>query len=530
MDPLIRYPNLSVFQTIQRRSKSVSDKASENYGLHMTKNQSISDKQSLNSNYHDHASPIINQLSYLNRNIISNKDVQPSFFQSDVHFNFANIQTKLKVSQPGDVYEQEADLVAKEIMRMSSQSLESTTELSNTTEQREYRKCKSCEEGEKEKLKISRKTSQEMTNLEPSEDVTRDIDNTLHQGGSPLDASTREFMESRFGFDFSKVRIHNDEKAAVSARTINALAYTVDENIVFGAGQYRPRSLEGQRLLMHELVHIVQQAPTRHTSSMLQRQSDDHPFISFIEHLLTPLTPTEQQAAIRFNRVRFQEEESVRTIQRLVKADTDGNIGPQTVQHIAQFQIIHSLNVDGKIGENTLEKMVAELNASKNQDEVINLIIDFYNFNRRGAIIFFDPSLVKLLAETRGGITTRATVRIGPDAFNQSFAGLIHTIAHELEHVRLRKIGVSFAVDEFLSESIEILSRGMPIEDLAGFMEDAEDALQNFNLMTLPERRTHFARFEKVRNEVRRRFNAATSFNKAIYLFTMFRFDAITHP
>lgn len=66
-------------------------------------------------------------------------------------------------------------------------------------------------------------------------------------------------MESRFGYDFSRVRIHSGERAAESARAVNALAYTLGKNVVFGAGQYEPSSTKGQRLLAHELTHTIQQ-------------------------------------------------------------------------------------------------------------------------------------------------------------------------------------------------------------------------------------------------------------------------------
>lgn len=80
--------------------------------------------------------------------------------------------------------------------------------------------------------------------------------------GQPLDPTTRAFMESRFGADFSGVRVHTDGKAAESAQSVNALAYTVGRDVVFGAGQYAPQSSTGQRLIAHELAHIVQQQNT----------------------------------------------------------------------------------------------------------------------------------------------------------------------------------------------------------------------------------------------------------------------------
>jgi len=85
------------------------------------------------------------------------------------------------------------------------------------------------------------------------------VDEALQSSGRPLDHDTRGRMESRFGFDFSKVRVHTDSRAAASAKGIGALAYTVGSDVVFGAGRYLPNTTEGTRLLAHELVHVVQQ-------------------------------------------------------------------------------------------------------------------------------------------------------------------------------------------------------------------------------------------------------------------------------
>ncbi|MGB9180925.1 MAG: DUF4157 domain-containing protein [Pyrinomonadaceae bacterium] len=78
-------------------------------------------------------------------------------------------------------------------------------------------------------------------------------------GGSPLDPQTSAQMESRFGYDLSEVRVHTDEHAAESALMIGARAYTVGRDIVFGAGEYAPKTDEGQRLMAHEITHVVQQ-------------------------------------------------------------------------------------------------------------------------------------------------------------------------------------------------------------------------------------------------------------------------------
>lgn len=91
-------------------------------------------------------------------------------------------------------------------------------------------------------------------------DVPSVVHDALSSPGRPLDASTRAFVEPRFGRDFSHVRVHADEVAGASARAVNARAYTVGGDIVFGAGEYRPHEAAGQRLLAHELAHTVQQA------------------------------------------------------------------------------------------------------------------------------------------------------------------------------------------------------------------------------------------------------------------------------
>lgn len=88
--------------------------------------------------------------------------------------------------------------------------------------------------------------------------------------GSPLEPTLRQDMEQRFGHDFARVRVHADAAAEQSARDVNANAYTVGHDIVFGSGRFAPATREGRRLLAHELTHVVQQNAN---GAMLQRQS-----------------------------------------------------------------------------------------------------------------------------------------------------------------------------------------------------------------------------------------------------------------
>lgn len=146
------------------------------------------------------------------------------------------LQTKLKFSEPGDAYEQEADRIASEIMQMPEVSM-----------QRQMA-------GEEEEEIVQRKAIAEAPSI---------VHEVLNSPGQPLDSQTRTFMESRFGQNFSHVRIHTDGRATEAAAAVNAKAYTVHNHIVFWQGQYSPETREGQRLLAHELTHVLQNSQQR---------------------------------------------------------------------------------------------------------------------------------------------------------------------------------------------------------------------------------------------------------------------------
>ena len=128
------------------------------------------------------------------------------------------------------------------------------------------RKCASCGQhtiaagGECAECQKNRSLLQsQSTNREVASEVPPIVHEVLRLPGQPLDFDTRDFMESRFGHDFSQVRVHTDAKAAESAMAVNALAYTVKQDIVFGK-TYAPKTVEGQMLLAHELTHTLQQS------------------------------------------------------------------------------------------------------------------------------------------------------------------------------------------------------------------------------------------------------------------------------
>jgi hypothetical protein len=108
----------------------------------------------------------------------------------------------------------------------------------------------------KEEIPVQRKAETAYYN---EQEAAPEVESVISSSGRPLDRETRHYMESRIVFDFSKVRIHTDSRAAASAKSLNARAYTVGNNIVFGAGRYSPQTAEGRKLIAHELTHTVQQ-------------------------------------------------------------------------------------------------------------------------------------------------------------------------------------------------------------------------------------------------------------------------------
>jgi hypothetical protein len=106
---------------------------------------------------------------------------------------------------------------------------------------------------------LQRKSEQALSRSQTTAEAPPIVHDVLRSPGQPLDAASRAFMEPRFGYDFSRVRVHSDSQAAKSARAVNAQAYTVGSNIVFGANRGGAGNLSQQRLLAHELAHVVQQ-------------------------------------------------------------------------------------------------------------------------------------------------------------------------------------------------------------------------------------------------------------------------------
>jgi hypothetical protein len=222
----------------------------------------------------------------------------------------AYAQSKLTISAVNDPLEKEADTMADKIMRMTGSSAQqqilfappisyinhNTTSAQNGDVQKKeneeelieeplsvfkhervfdglpfppannndnnnnnnsiHRKCVHCEAEETEQL-INRK--EDNTGVPDLNNIFENYVSGLDSYGSLLSAETKTYFEPRFGYDFSDVKVHTDSVAAKSADSINALAYTSGNNIVFNQNQFSPETGSGKRLLAHELTHVVQQ-------------------------------------------------------------------------------------------------------------------------------------------------------------------------------------------------------------------------------------------------------------------------------
>jgi Domain of unknown function (DUF4157) len=213
------------------------------------------------------------------------------------------LQPKLEVGAPNDRFEQEAERVAEQVMRMpASAALPAVSTAAGGAQRSIQRICAECAKEEMAPLqrkplpnaaaaRISARSDamarsafadepavlqrqeieeDEMLQTKAAAGVVPTMAPDLEAGihalrgrGQPLSAAERAFFEPRFGHDFSQVRLHTDARATALARAVEARAFTVGTDIVFGAGQYAQGSEVGKKLLAHELTHTVQQGDSR---------------------------------------------------------------------------------------------------------------------------------------------------------------------------------------------------------------------------------------------------------------------------
>ncbi|MCE7936996.1 hypothetical protein DCC79_00305 [bacterium] len=230
------------------------------------------------------------------------------------------VQAKLKVGPPGDRHEQEADRMAASVMTGSAPV---------------QRQAMADPESQSVQAKESPGGA---TRVSPR--FERHL-GSLRGGGKPLPGPTRAFFEPRFGQRFGDVRVHTDGSAAELARSVNARAFTVGRDIVFGAGEYAPRTDGGKRLLAHELTHVVQQGDGR-----LRR-------MPAVPSEAAPARPTLRRGDRGMWVKELQVMLNTADLVPLKSLVPDGDFGAATELHVAEFQRRRGLQDDGIVGANT---------------------------------------------------------------------------------------------------------------------------------------------------------------------------------
>lgn len=178
----------------------------------------------------------------------------------------SGIQAKLVINKPGDEYEQEADRLAEQVVKMSEPKLQRTCVCGGACP-----KCKAKQlhqESKRLQTKRVRASNTEQVTVPPI------VHGVLQSHGQPLQPATRAFMETRFEHDFSQVQVHADAQADAASRAIGARAFTLGQHIAFRNGEYKPGTAAGRWLMAHELTHTIQQEQPKYQngSNTVQRQ------------------------------------------------------------------------------------------------------------------------------------------------------------------------------------------------------------------------------------------------------------------
>lgn len=262
----------------------------------------------------------------------------------------SKLQRKLSIGASNDSLELEADRVADQVMSMSPNSIIATA-----------------------RPRIQRAS----INLGGSGgDVPPSVNRTLGFSGRPIQSGLRHDMEQRFNQGFSDVRLHTSAIAEKSAYDVNARAYTVGNNVVFGRGQFSPDTSAGKRLIAHELTHVVQQSSRSLSKKTLQRDLAIEP--PSPDAVPDVLTPTEMRSALRYNRGRFQDPWSIRVIRDVLGGipEVPAIIDEAFINKIVEWQAQRGLRQDGQVGVVTTRSLIAEVRAEHQPGLVRQLRLD----------------------------------------------------------------------------------------------------------------------------------------------------------
>jgi hypothetical protein len=288
---------------------------------------------------------------------------------------FPSTESKPIISQPNDPTELEADRIAEEVF--------GTSTIQPINRNIMHTKLITEHAGDRPGIELK-------------------IDAIKNSCGQPLPEHTKEFFKDKMGSDFGSVRIHTNQRANENAEAINARAYTVGNDIVFGKGEYQPDTREGQNLLAHELAHIRQQ---KSGDNLIQRKEGNKEFESAVNSSIGSFT---DNASVLINVILgkgFKKNSELNIEQRdklakeagnsdvskaqasLVMAGydlgksgknkngVDGDQGPKTTLVISQFQEAAGLKVTGKLDPQTIAilDMITKAGLKKEQIETLGI-------------------------------------------------------------------------------------------------------------------------------------------------------------
>lgn len=195
------------------------------------------------------------------------------------------IQPKLKIGQPGDKYEREADAVAQRVMKMGESETMQMQPVEGEEEVMQPKLRMQPIEEEEEPIRMKCAKCDEMEMLQPKSEegnvaapsIEQQI-NSTKGNGRHLSTKSNRIMSNAFGTDFSEVQIHTGQKASQLNQRLGARAFTYGNNIYFNSGEYRPDSSTGKSLLAHELTHVVQQTSPVNTNMISRTPDPSDPF------------------------------------------------------------------------------------------------------------------------------------------------------------------------------------------------------------------------------------------------------------
>lgn len=243
------------------------------------------------------------------------------------------IQPKLTIGAVNDPLEHEADSAAAAILRMAEPAPAASLPPSGAAVSVQRKcanggNCAKCED-EADRLRMKSLGPRTAVGGVP---VPPTVHEALRSPGRPLDPEVRALMEPHFGYDFSQVRLHSGTAAAESARALNAHAYTLGQDIVFGSGKLAPATKEGSRLLAHELTHVIQQGQGAQQIQRDKRSGDDPEYATGAEvekALVNYLNKAWEVQGGRF----LQVDENVRTA--VLKLAGSASVNPNDLLHLS---------------------------------------------------------------------------------------------------------------------------------------------------------------------------------------------------